>query len=132
VSRWVIAAAVGLTLVSVTGCDGAQAGPTAALSRFTAAWSARDGAQLCGALAPQTAAEVAAAAKKPCAQGVLEEDLPPSGPVRAVHVWGRQAQARTATDTLFLSLLDDGWRITAAGCRPQGGGSPYDCQVQGG
>ena len=122
-----------VALLSLTACgSGPQGGPRAALDQFAEAWSARDGAAICRVLAPPTAAEVASAAKKPCAQGVLEQDLPSSGFVRAVHVWGRQAQARTAADTVFLALFDDGWRVTAAGCRPQGEDSPYDCQVQGG
>ena len=33
-------------------------------------------------------------------------------------------------DTVFLLRFPDGWRVSAAGCTPQGE-APYDCEVQG-
>jgi hypothetical protein len=95
------------------------------------AWSHRDGAAVCRQLAPQTRAEVAQSGKKPCPQAVLDEDLPAAAAVRATQVWGRSAQVRTRDDTLFLAEFPVGWRVVAAGCRPQGE-MPYDCQVKGG
>jgi hypothetical protein len=44
--------------------------------------------------------------------------------------WGREAQARTGTDTLFLTMTDAGWRVSAAGCSPRGE-APYACTVEG-
>ena len=30
----------------------------------------------------------------------------------------------------FLEQTGDGWRIAAAGCEPQGGDEPYDCELE--
>ena len=48
-------------------------------------------------------------------------------------VAGHSAQVRYAQETVFLSLFDDGWRVTAAGCsRTSTDPSvPYDCTVGG-
>jgi hypothetical protein len=48
-----------------------------------------------------------------------------------VDVYGRQARAVLASDTLFLSQFSDGWKIVAAGCEPRPG-RPYQCSVKGG
>jgi hypothetical protein len=65
-----------------------------------------------------------------CAQAVGDLDLPADGPVGRVEVWSDRAQVRTATDTLFLTKVAGGWRVSGAGCaaRP---GRPYDCEVSG-
>jgi hypothetical protein len=54
----------------------------------------------------------------------------PHGTVREVRVWGDAAQARTDDDTLFLRETATGWRISGAGCRPNGE-RPYRCEVGG-
>jgi hypothetical protein len=56
--------------------------------------------------------------------------LPDPGAAQQIEVWGDTAQARLAGDTLFLLQFPDGWRVSAAGCTPQGD-APYDCEVQG-
>jgi hypothetical protein len=56
--------------------------------------------------------------------------LPDPGPVEQVEIWDDAAQVRLAHDTLLLLRLPDGWRISGAGCTPQGD-APYRCEVQG-
>ena len=56
--------------------------------------------------------------------------LPDPGAVQQVEVWGDTAQVRLAHDTLFLLRFPDGWRVSAAGCTPQGD-APYRCEVRG-
>jgi hypothetical protein len=125
----VLALALGCGL---SGCAGpSDSGPRRAASDFATAWAQRDGAAVCDLLAPETAAEVAQSAGTSCAAGVLDEQLPREAAPEQLQVWGRAAQARSTTDTLFLARLPDGWRVTAAGCRPQSG-KPYDCQLEGG
>ncbi|MFJ9041759.1 hypothetical protein ACIRF8_34975 [Streptomyces sp. NPDC102406] len=68
--------------------------------------------------------------KKPCADAIGTQDLSPAGPVRDVDVYGRQARAVLASDTLFLSRFPEGWKVVAAGCRPRAG-QPYQCAVKG-
>lgn len=57
--------------------------------------------------------------------------MPADGRVRHVDVYGNQARAVLAADTLFLSRFPDGWKVTAAGCeeRPD---KPYQCEIKGG
>ncbi|MFF1516118.1 hypothetical protein [Streptomyces sp. NPDC058305] len=98
---------------------------------FEQAVAGGDRAQMCAALAPQTRSEVEDSDKKAGAEAISEEDLVAGGPVRRVDVWGRQARAVLASDTLFLSQFPAGWKILAAGCRPQPG-QPYQCSVKGG
>ncbi|MDQ0585580.1 hypothetical protein QF030_007758 [Streptomyces rishiriensis] len=85
---------------------------------------------MCSALAPQTRSEVEDSEKKVCPDAVSSQSLTAGGPLRRVDVWGRQARAVLASDTLFLSQFPDGWKIVAAGCRPRPG-RPYQCSVKG-
>jgi hypothetical protein len=116
----------------LAGCAASTtAGPRSAAEAFTAAWEQKDGGEVCRLLAPGTRTEVAESAKQPCATAVLDEELPAAGAVRVSEVWGREAQVRMRGDTYFLAEFPAGWRVVAAGCRPQSG-KPYDCQVKGG
>ena len=65
-----------------------------------------------------------------CPQAVSDLRLPGAGPVGQVEVWSDRAQVRTGTDTLFLTRLAGGWRVSGAGCTFRGD-EPYDCDVEG-
>ena len=56
--------------------------------------------------------------------------LPDPGAVEQVEVWGDAAQVRLAGDTVFLLRFPGGWRVSGAGCTPEGE-APYRCEVQG-
>ncbi|MEV7142815.1 hypothetical protein [Streptomyces tauricus] len=111
--------------------DGRAADASAAAASFERVLGERDSAALCAALAPGTRGEVEDAEKKPCVEVIGAQDLPAGGTVREVNVYGRQARAVLASDTLFLSQFPDGWKVVAAGCRPRTG-QPYQCSVKGG
>ncbi|MFE4961687.1 hypothetical protein [Streptomyces sp. NPDC056660] len=108
-----------------------EAAASRAALRFEESLRQKNGARACVALAPETRQEVEQSAKKPCAQGLFEEQLPHAGPVSRVQVYGQQAQVVLHADTLFLSAFPAGWKITAAGCVPRSH-QPYQCQVKGG
>lgn len=119
-------------MVLASGCGQADVtGPERAVGAFTQAITTADGARACSVLSPSVAQAVADAVGAPCAQAVLQEDLPGTSPVRAARIDGRSAFVVTGTDTLFLSEFDDGWKVIGAGCRAVGDG-PYDCTVSGG
>jgi hypothetical protein len=99
--------------------------------RFQAAVDAGDGAGACRLLAPATRDTLERDAQAPCADAVLDEDLPPAGDDVDTEVYGTAAQVRTGTDTVFLGRFDQGWRVTAAGCEASGD-APYQCAVEGG
>ncbi|MBT2383750.1 hypothetical protein J7E86_09155 [Streptomyces sp. ISL-11] len=123
-----------LALAAVTACGTLSArrdDALAAVTRFEQALAAGRNEPLCAALAPATREELEHSADSPCAQAVGQEELPAAGAVRHVDVYGDQARAVLAHDTLFLAHFPDGWKVTAAGCvpRPQ---RPYQCAVKGG
>ena len=83
-------------------------------------------------LAPRTREEVVGSAQVPCAESLLATDLPDVRSDVDTSVFGSMAQARAAEDVMFLALFDDGWKVTAAGCRPQSREQPFDCTIKGG
>ena len=91
--------------------------------------TAGDPQERCDLLAPTTLAALEESESEPCAEAIAQLPLEP-GQVESVEVWGHDAQVRTTGDTVFLSLTPDGWRVTAAACRPNGE-APYDCEVEG-
>ena len=127
-------AAASVSVLAMAGCgsvgDREQAATTVAVRLLTAVDS-RDGAQACAVLAPDTAAELEESAGKPCAQAILDEDLPTPAALTRTAVYGQWAQVRLTDDTIFLGVFPGGWRVVAAGCTSQGD-RPYDCTLQGG
>ena len=120
------------TVVLLAGCGGAaDRAPTQAALAFARATTAKNGAAACALLSPTVAEAVARSAAASCATAVLQEDLPTSATAVRTQVFGHQAFVVTATDTVFLSDFPQGWKVIAAGCRPQGE-KPYDCLVSGG
>jgi hypothetical protein len=87
--------------------------------------------RMCAALAPGTVDELEQSAGSRCAEALSEESLPPGGAVRVADVYGNQARAVLAGDTLFLSRFTTGWKVVAAGCRPRPH-LPYQCQIKSG
>jgi hypothetical protein len=124
VRRVILAAAVLLA----AGCAApGQDAVTAAADAWLTAVRDGDTAAQCRLLTP-AAAGSAATGDETCEQALGDLELPGEGPVGAVQVWSDQAQVRTPADTVFLTRLDDGWRVSAAGCEFRGD-EPYDCDV---
>ncbi|MEU4693874.1 hypothetical protein [Actinoplanes sp. NPDC023714] len=123
-------AGAALLLAGCGSVGGREDAASAVAELLLSATAARDGAQACAVLAPNTVAELEDAAGKPCAEAVLDEDLPEPGPVTGSSVYGQWAQVHVAGDTVFLGVFAGGWRVVAAGCTPRGE-APYDCSLQG-
>ncbi|MFI5683146.1 hypothetical protein [Streptomyces sp. NPDC051636] len=92
-----------------------------------------DGAydRMCTVLSPGTVEEVQQSAHSTCAKALSQESLSPGGALRLVDVYGDQARAVLARDTLFLSRFTAGWKVVAAGCE-QRPSQPYQCQIKSG
>jgi hypothetical protein len=126
-----VLAAAGVALALCGGC-GVTPG-TDAVTRTAEAWlaaaRARDAAALCRLVTP-AAARSAETGDETCAQALSDLTFPAAGPVGAVQVWSDRAQVKVGGDTLFLTEVDGGWRVSAAGCTAEAGG-PYDCDLEG-
>ncbi|GAA5045097.1 hypothetical protein GCM10023259_017580 [Thermocatellispora tengchongensis] len=124
-----MACLVACVVLGGAGCGvAAEAGPPRAVTeRFFAALAEGRAGEACALLARQAAEKVAE--EEPCDRALAGLGLPAGGAVREVAVWGDEAQVRMAGDTVFLHRYADGWRIRAAGCRPDPP-RPYDCEVE--
>ncbi|MFF5970385.1 hypothetical protein ACFY7C_02555 [Streptomyces sp. NPDC012769] len=123
-----------LSAALLTGC-GASAPREDAATRagreFAAALAARDYPTACALLAPESRDALTEDGTKECVPALRDAGLPPGGADLGVQVYGRQALLRMERDTLFLSLFERGWRVTAAGCEPEAEDEPYRCSVKG-
>ncbi|MGK3203409.1 hypothetical protein [Amycolatopsis sp. MEPSY49] len=121
-----IIAGLGTAVVLLCGCSAADTSSAQdAAQRFEAALG-EGGASACALLAPRARDGLGPGG---CATGSPLSALP-RAPVGSIVVWGDEAQARTAADTLFLHDFTDGWRVTGAGCHPRNE-QVYDCVVGG-
>lgn len=133
-SRQSLGAASGSVAVVMllAGCagDGAAAAEEAVHSFQQALGS--DPERACDLLAPATVKELEETASTACPVALQEADLPGAGIPQHTDIAGHSARVVLDSDTVFLALFDDGWRITAAGCSPSTDVSlPHDCTVKG-
>jgi hypothetical protein len=83
----------------------------------------------CARLSADTRKALEQQKSAPCARAVVQLDL--SGRrAHSARVYSVDAAVElTRGDTVFLQDTPQGWRISAAGCRPQARGEPADCEV---
>jgi hypothetical protein len=118
-------ALLGLAVV-LAGCSSAQQPELEKVATAFEDGSGDPGAR-CDLLAPKALESLEQDQSESCDQAIGQLSLP-GGAVRSVEVWGGDAQVKLAGDTLFLTETHAGWRVSAAGCRPNGD-APYDCEV---
>jgi hypothetical protein len=123
-------ASTALALLAVCACGGDDTAVEKAALAFGAALGAGDLSRACELLAPATRATIEYQQSRPCPQAISQRNLA-AGAVSQIEVWGGQAQARTGSDTWFLTRTAEGWRVAAAGCVPQAADAPYACKISG-
>jgi hypothetical protein len=95
-----------------------------------AAVARHDGKAACAQLDPDARKALEDREASPCPEAVLDLRLRGS---RAgdVEVYVDEAQVRlVGGDTVFVGETDQGWRVSAAGCRGGGVLEPAECEVQ--
>ena len=120
-------------VLAACGSAAAQDDARAAADAFVAE-AEPDPAAACERLAPETRRTLEEDAGSGCQDVIGGLGLGGGGAARSVAVAGHGAQVRYADAAVFLGLFDDGWRVTAAGCRrvSDDPSAPYDCDVEGG
>jgi hypothetical protein len=125
------ALAVLVAAVALAGCD--RGSDRATVRRvaegFYAAVADHDGVRACALKSSDTRKALEQQESAPCERAV--EHLQLSGR-RAANVRVHSTEAGVDLrdgDTVFLQHDRVGWRIAAAGCRPQAHGEPADCEL---
>jgi hypothetical protein len=110
-----------------TSADRGQA--SRAASTLYAAVERHEGATACAQMSPSLRAQLVDDHGSPCAKAVLQLNLHGRTP-KTVRVYADAAEVEFAGgDTVFLGDTNEGWRVEALGCRPDGPG-PYECEEQ--
>jgi hypothetical protein len=117
----------------VTGCGTADSrrDAEAVAERFHAALAERDGATACEQLGEDTVSALEQQEERPCEEAILGLDLPEGGAAARADVEVTDASVVISSGgTVFLDEHPEGWRISAAGCRPKAPELPYDCELE--
>jgi hypothetical protein len=97
---------------------------------FYAAAARHDGVRACALLSAQTRQKLEEQESEPCAKAIDKVTLN-GGPVSKVGVYSSEAAVELrGGDTVFIADTKDGWRVTAAGCRPTAHAQPADCDLE--
>ena len=98
--------------------------------RFLQAVEQHDGARACAQLSQGAIEALEHDEGKSCAEAAPELDVSLSRVTRA-EVFGTGAKIDLADGhSAFLELTPRGWRLSAAGCRPEADDHPFTCEVQ--
>ncbi|HKF79531.1 MAG TPA: hypothetical protein VKB17_01745 [Thermoleophilaceae bacterium] len=124
-------AAIAVLVLALCGCGttGKERDAQGSVQRFIAALSRHDGAAACDELSPDAVSAVEQGEKKACGKAILSLGLP-AAPVADVQVYIDSAQAKLRGGAaVFLEETPKGWKVSAAGCKPQPG-MPYQCELE--
>ena len=122
-AAWLCAAAAGC------GTDTDERDASRAAEQLYAAVAAKHGGAACQTLTPAASHALEQQEREPCARAVTSVQLSGSR-VSRVRVYETSAAVSFAGgDTAFLDHTDQGWRVSAAGCKPMGQ-DPADCELE--
>jgi len=104
------------------------------VQRFYDAVRHHRGAVACAQLSQDTVKELESQTRRSC-PGVITRLQYDGGAIVAAHVFATSAKVDLRSgESAFLDREPEGWRISAAGCKPQEGkphDRPFDCQAEG-
>jgi hypothetical protein len=121
-------AAVCALFVAGCGAGDRDQAVTQVTATFLAATDRGDTQTACSLLTPRTRENLSTSDGTPCADA-LPADRLHTAPVGTSQVWSDWAKVDTQAGTVFLTELDDGWHVAAAGCVSRGESLPYRCVV---
>lgn len=118
--------------VALGGCGvgGDEREARAVTSSFLTAIKSHDGRGACAQLSRDTVKKLIESDQKPCEQAVLDLQLDGAS-AGSVRVYINSARATVAGgDRLYLDRGPGGWKVSAAGCKPQPDRQPDDCDLE--
>jgi hypothetical protein len=122
-AAWLCTAAAGC------GTGGDERDARRAAEKLYTAVADKQGGPACATLTPAAAHALEQQEREPCARAVTSVQLSGSR-VSRVRVYETSAAVSFAGgDTAFLDYTDEGWRVSAAGCKPMGQ-EPADCELE--
>lgn len=117
---------------ALSGCAAEGTEAAKAAEAFHRAVAASDMAAACALLQPHTREETARSSDNGSCESQLQKaKLPDPGKVLRTEQYGQDAFVRFENDAVFLAVSGGGWKVTAAGCKPNGEEAPYTCEVGG-
>jgi hypothetical protein len=119
-----------LALLALAGCVPEGSAAADAAQDFHEALAASSWSAACSLLQDDTREKVAEEQDSSCEDHVRSLDIQEPGEVNRTETYGRNAFVEFDNDTVFLTAVDSGWQVTAAGCTPNGD-APYTCEVGG-
>jgi hypothetical protein len=131
-ARRILATASCIVALLSAGCGRADDERTtrAVTERFLRAVDQHDGARACAQLSDGAVEALEHDEGKSCAEAAPELDVSPSRVTRA-EVFGTGAKVDLADGrSAVLELTRRGWRLSAAGCRPEPDDHPFTCEIE--
>jgi hypothetical protein len=125
-------ALLALSGFGLSGCTPEGTGAAEAAEAFHRDVASSDMTAACSLLQSKTREETARSSDAGTCESQLEKaKIPDPGKLLSTEQFGRDAFVEFENDAVFLAASDAGWRITGAGCTPNGEEAPYTCEVGG-
>ena len=119
-------------MVLLSGCAPEGTAATGAAEAFHRAMAGSDMTAACALLLPHTREETARSSDNGgCESQLQKAKLSDPGKVLRTEQYGRDAFVQFENDAVFLAVSGGGWKVTAAGCKPNGEEAPFTCEVGG-
>jgi hypothetical protein len=100
---------------------------------FFSALGSGDSDKACEQLSPDTRTQLESEEKSDCRDAVTKLELEPGSVVKVEVDVQSAAVELSSGETAFLDQLQEGWRLSAVGCKPYSGAradGPYDCELE--
>jgi hypothetical protein len=117
-------------LLAVSGCAPEGTAAADAARGFHQALAGSEWSVACSMLQSGTREKTAREQGSTCEDHLRNLQIQEPGAVTRTEVYGRGAFVEFENDAVFLAAAEGGWKVTAAGCTPNGD-APYTCEVGG-